>query len=96
MAGERVEEAGVLSGEQSANRNRPIVGPRPMRWGRKMNKDQVKGKAKDIGGKIQEQVGKVVGSSKQQAEGLAKQAEGKVQEKAGDVKEIVKDNRGNR
>jgi uncharacterized protein YjbJ (UPF0337 family) len=61
-----------------------------------MNKDQIKGKAKDIGGKIQEEVGKVVGSNKQQAEGLANQAEGKLQEKAGDVKEVVKDNRGNR
>ncbi|MES2756844.1 MAG: CsbD family protein [Pseudomonadota bacterium] len=62
-----------------------------------MNKDQVKGKAKDIGGKIQEEVGKVVGSSKQQAEGLANQAEGKLQEKVGDAKEVIKDsNRGNR
>ena len=64
-----------------------------------MNKDQVKGKAKDIGGKIQEEVGKVVGSNKQQAEGLSKQAEGKVQKKAGDVKEAAKDivkDRGNR
>ena len=64
-----------------------------------MNKDQVKGKAKDIGGKIQEEVGKVVGSSKQQAKGLANQAEGKVQEKSGDVQEAAKDiirDRGNR
>lgn len=62
-----------------------------------MNKDQVKGKAKDVGGKIQEAVGKVVGSNKQQAEGLASQAEGKVQKKVGDVKEVIKDsNRGNR
>lgn len=64
-----------------------------------MNKDQVKGKAKDIGGKIQEEVGKVVGSNKQQAEGLSKQAEGKVQKKVGDVKEAAKDivkDRGNR
>jgi len=60
-----------------------------------MNKDQVKGKAKDIGGKIQEGAGKVVGSNKQQAEGLGKQAEGKAQEKAGDVKDIVKGS-GNR
>jgi len=60
-----------------------------------MNKDQVKGKAKDIGGKIQEEVGKAVGSNKQQAEGLQNQVEGKVQEKVGDLKEIVKD-RGNR
>ncbi|WP_426176126.1 CsbD family protein [Massilia sp. TWR1-2-2] len=62
-----------------------------------MNKDQVKGKAKDIGGKIQEEAGKVVGSNKQQAEGLANQAEGKLQEKAGDAKEVIRDStRGNR
>ncbi|RSZ56123.1 CsbD family protein [Massilia atriviolacea] len=60
-----------------------------------MNKDQVKGKAKDIGGKIQEEVGKVVGSSEQQAKGLSKQVEGKAQEKFGDAKEIIKD-QGNR
>jgi len=58
-----------------------------------MNEDQIKGKAKDIGGKIQEEVGKAVGSSEQQAKGLANQAEGKVQEKYGDVKDIVKGNR---
>ncbi|WP_426110834.1 CsbD family protein [Massilia sp. PWRC2] len=64
-----------------------------------MNEDQVKGKAKDIGGKIQEKVGQVVGSSEQQAKGQIKQAEGKLQEKAGDAKEVLKDdlpNRGNR
>ena len=59
-----------------------------------MNEDQVKGKAKDIGGKIQEEVGKMTGSSEQQAKGLGKQVEGKVQEKAGDLKDIV--DRGNR
>jgi len=58
-----------------------------------MNDDQIKGKAKDIGGKIQEEVGKAVGSSEQQAKGLGNQAEGKVQEKYGDVKDIVKGNR---
>jgi uncharacterized protein YjbJ (UPF0337 family) len=63
-----------------------------------MNKDQIKGKAKDIGGKIQEEAGKVVGSSEQQAKGLGKQVEGKLQEKAGDLKENLKDqiDRGNR
>lgn len=60
-----------------------------------MNKDQIKGKAKDIGGKVQEEVGKAVGSSKQQAKGLSKQAEGKLQEKAGDVKDAL-GNPGNR
>ncbi len=59
-----------------------------------MNEDQIKGKAKDIGGKIQEEVGKVTGSSEQQAKGLGKQVEGKVQEKVGDLKDNI--NRGNR
>jgi uncharacterized protein YjbJ (UPF0337 family) len=59
-----------------------------------MNKDQVKGKAKDIGGKIQEEAGKLVGSSEQQAKGLSKQVEGKAQEKVGDVKDAI--NKGNR
>lgn len=58
-----------------------------------MNKDQVKGKAKDIGGKIQEKVGEVTGNRQQQREGVSNQAEGKVQEKVGDAKEIVKGNR---
>ncbi len=44
-----------------------------------INKDQVKGAAKDIGGKIQEEVGKLVGSKKQQVKGLTNQVEGKVQ-----------------
>lgn len=55
-----------------------------------MNEDQIKGKAKDIGGKIQEKVGEAVGSRQQQSEGLSNQAEGKVQEKVGDLKDIVK------
>jgi uncharacterized protein YjbJ (UPF0337 family) len=59
-----------------------------------MNEDQIKGKAKDIGGKIQEEAGKAVGSSEQQAKGLNKQVEGKVQEKVGDLKDVV--GKGNR
>lgn len=56
-----------------------------------MNKDQVKGGAKDIAGKVQQQAGKVVGSKEQQAKGLSKQVEGKVQKGYGDAKESVKD-----
>lgn len=56
-----------------------------------MNKDQVQGAAKDIGGKIQEEVGKLVGSRQQQAKGLANQAAGKVQQHVGNLKEVVKD-----
>ena len=56
-----------------------------------MNEDQVKGAAKDIAGKIQEETGKLVGSKPQQAKGLEKQLEGKVQQKVGDLKQAVKD-----
>ena len=58
-----------------------------------MNEDQIKGKAKDVGGKIQEKVGEVTGSRQQQSEGRANQVEGKVQEKVGDVKDIFKGNK---
>ena len=64
-----------------------------------MNKDQVKGKAKEVGGKIQQKVGEAVGSSEQQLKGMKNQAEGNIQQKAGDVKEVAKDvvkDRGNR
>ena len=56
-----------------------------------MNKDQVKGEAKDIAGKVQEEAGKLVGSKEQQAKGLSKQIAGKVQKGGGDAKESLKD-----
>lgn len=56
-----------------------------------MNKDQVKGKAKNIAGKIQEQAGKLVGSKKQQVKGLTKQIAGKAQEGFGDAKQSAED-----
>ena len=56
-----------------------------------MNKDQVKGTAKDIAGKVQEEAGKLTGSKEQEAKGLGKQVEGKIQKKVGDAKETVKD-----
>ena len=58
-----------------------------------MNKDQVKGAAKDAAGKMQEKAGEAVGSDKQQAKGLVKQVEGKVQKAYGDAKEAVKGNK---
>ncbi len=56
-----------------------------------MNKDQVKGTAKDIAGKVQEKAGELVGSKEQQVKGLAKQISGKLQKGVGDVEEAVKD-----
>src|SRR5678815_3092246 len=55
------------------------------------NKDQVKGELKDLGGKIQEEAGKLVGDKAQQAKGLKRQAQGKLQKTVGDLKEIVTD-----
>jgi uncharacterized protein YjbJ (UPF0337 family) len=56
-----------------------------------MNKDQIKGTAKEIAGKVQEKTGQALGSTSQQAKGLAKEAEGKAQKKVGDAKETLKD-----
>ena len=56
-----------------------------------MNKDQVKGAVKDLGGKIQEEAGKLVGNKSQEIKGLAKQVQGKVQKGVGDMKQAVKD-----
>lgn len=56
-----------------------------------MNKDQIKGVAKDIVGKIQQDAGKLVGSKEQQAKGLLKQVEGKAEKALGDAKEVLKD-----
>jgi len=55
-----------------------------------MNKDQVKGSAKDMAGKVQRKAGEVIGSKAQQAKGLEKQAEGKAQKAFGDAKETAK------
>jgi uncharacterized protein YjbJ (UPF0337 family) len=56
-----------------------------------MNKDQVKGAAKDVAGKVQEEAGKLVGSKEQQIKGLSKQISGKVQKGIGDAKQAVED-----
>ncbi|MES2933269.1 MAG: CsbD family protein [Pseudomonadota bacterium] len=55
-----------------------------------MNKNQVKGTAKDVAGKIQNEAGKLIGSENQQAKGLAKQLAGKAQKGIGDLQEAAK------
>ena len=44
-----------------------------------MNKEQVKGTAKDLAGKAQQKAGELIDSKEQQAKGLAKQVEGKAE-----------------
>jgi uncharacterized protein YjbJ (UPF0337 family) len=56
-----------------------------------MNKDNVKGTAKDIAGKVQQKAGELTGSDKQQVKGLKNQAEGKIQKGVGDVKDAFND-----
>lgn len=55
------------------------------------NEDQVKGKAKDIGGKVKKETGDAVGNDKMKRDGKADQAEGKVQKGVGDVKDKLSD-----
>ena len=52
-----------------------------------MDKDEVKGKAKDVAGRIQRQAGEWTGDEEAQAEGAAKQAEGKVQNAWGKIRD---------
>lgn len=52
-----------------------------------MDKDRIKGKAKDVAGRVQRQAGEWTGDEENQAEGAAKQAEGKVQNAWGQVKD---------
>jgi len=65
-----------------------------MRQGEDLNRDQVKGTAKDIAGKVQRKVGEMTGSTDQQIEGGAKQVEGKVQRGVGDAGQAA--NRANK
>lgn len=55
------------------------------------NEDQAKGKAKDIGGKLKEEVGDVTNNDDMKRDGQVDQAEGKVQKKSGDVKDKISD-----
>jgi uncharacterized protein YjbJ (UPF0337 family) len=56
-----------------------------------MDKDAIKGKAKDVAGRVERQVGEWTGDKDAQAEGTAKQAEGKVQNAWGKTKDAARD-----
>ena len=55
-----------------------------------MDKDEIKGKAKDIAGRVQRQAGEWTGDEESQAKGTMKQAEGKVQNAVGKMKDAAK------
>ncbi len=52
-----------------------------------MDKDRIKGKAKDLQGRIKRQAGEWTGDKKAQVEGAAEQAVGKVQNAFGQAKD---------
>ena len=58
-----------------------------------MDKDRITGAAKNMGGKIKEGAGKVLGDEKMKREGQADQVEGKVQNTVGGVKDAIRDTR---
>jgi uncharacterized protein YjbJ (UPF0337 family) len=51
-----------------------------------MNRDQVKGRAKEAAGKVEKNAGRALGRTKMEAKGLAKEIVGKVQKTVGDVR----------
>jgi uncharacterized protein YjbJ (UPF0337 family) len=55
-----------------------------------MNKDQVKGRVKEITGKIKETTGSIVGNKSLERKGTVENAAGKVQAGIGDLKEDLK------
>jgi uncharacterized protein YjbJ (UPF0337 family) len=56
-----------------------------------VNKNQMKGIAKDATGKAQRQIGKLTGNKKQQIKGLEKQVSGTLQKGLGDATEMIED-----
>jgi uncharacterized protein YjbJ (UPF0337 family) len=58
--------------------------------GKIMNKNQVHGEVKDLAGKAQEHVGKLVGSKEQQAKGILKQVSGTAEKLQGDAREVIR------
>lgn len=64
---------------------------RAVRVGSRMNKDQLKGAANRLAGRIQAAAGELVGSAEQVVRGLTRQVRGKAQKGRGDVTRIIKD-----
>jgi len=54
------------------------------------NKDEIKGKVKQIKGTAREEVGKLTGNKTEQVKGKIEQLDGKVQETVGTVKRKMK------
>ncbi len=58
-----------------------------------MNKDQIKGSAKEVAGKVQKKVGEATGSTEHQLKGAVREIAGKAQKAYGDAKSDREDRR---
>lgn len=58
-----------------------------------MDKDRVKGKVRDISGRVKRQAGEWTGNEQAQAEGAAEQLGGKAQQAWGEAKDAARDAR---
>ena len=58
---------------------------------KRMNKDQVKGRAEEAKGKLKQVTGKAVGNKELEQKGRIQKAGGKIQAGYGDLKEDIKD-----
>ncbi|HEY6968402.1 MAG TPA: CsbD family protein [Candidatus Angelobacter sp.] len=56
-----------------------------------MDKDRVKGKMEEVGGRIERQTGEWTGNPKTQAKGLKKEVKGKARNAVGQVKDAARD-----
>jgi uncharacterized protein YjbJ (UPF0337 family) len=55
-----------------------------------MNKNQIKGMARQAAGEVQEKIGKLLGSKRQQAKGLQRQISGNAEKNLGNAKELIR------
>ncbi|HEX5631770.1 MAG TPA: CsbD family protein [Gemmatimonadales bacterium] len=58
-----------------------------------MDKQHVKGAAKEVAGKVQKKTGDLLDDHSMEAKGAAKEAAGKAQQKLGDAKDTLRDAR---
>jgi uncharacterized protein YjbJ (UPF0337 family) len=55
-----------------------------------MNKDEIKGGAEKVGGKIKEKVGKVTGNPVTEQKGRNEQVKGEIRQEVGKMKDAIK------
>jgi uncharacterized protein YjbJ (UPF0337 family) len=61
-----------------------------------MDKDRIKGAAKQAKGKVKETFGKLTGDAKTESEGKAEKAAGKIQNTVGGVKDKIRETAENK